>query len=71
MLPEKRKKMGKTPYTTKQIDTLLKTSKNLTYRALINFMASSGVRVGAFEELKIKDVYTPDFDSQGCKAVLV
>jgi len=71
MLPEKRKKMGKTPYTTKQIDTLLKTSKNLTYRALINFMSASGVRVGAFEELKIKDVYTPDFDSQGCKAVLV
>ena len=71
MLPEKRKKMGKTPYTTKQIDTLLKTSKNLTYRALINFMSASGVRVGSFEELKIKDVYTPDFDSQGCKAVLV
>ncbi|MDC4229919.1 MAG: site-specific integrase [Nitrosopumilus sp.] len=71
MLPEKRKKMGKTPYTTKQIDTLLKTSKNLTYRALINFMSASGVRVGAFEELKIKDVYTPDFDSHGCKAVLV
>jgi len=71
MLPEKRKKAGGKPYTTKQIDTLLKTSKNLTYRALINFMSASGVRVGAFEELRIKDVFTPDFDSQGCKAVLV
>jgi len=71
MLPEKRKKAGNKPYTTKQIDTLLKTSKNLTYRALINFMSASGVRVGAFEELRIKDVFTPDFDSQGCKVVLV
>ncbi|MBT6194766.1 MAG: site-specific integrase, partial [Nitrosopumilus sp.] len=71
MLPEKRKKKGKIPYTTEQVDTLLKTSKNLTYRALINFMAASGVRVGSFEEFKIKDIFTPDFDSQGCKAVLV
>ena len=71
MLPEKRKKMGYKPYTTEQIDTLLKTSKNLTYRALIHFMSASGCRVGAFEELRIKDVFTPDFDSQGCKAVLV
>ena len=71
MLPEKRKKMGKTPYTTKQIDTLLKTSKNLTYRALINFMSASGVRVGSFEELKIRDVKLSGFEMHGCKAVLV
>ena len=71
MIPEKIKNQGGKPYTTKEVEILVNSSKTLGYRAIIHFMSSSGVRAGAFEELKIKDVFTPDFDSHGCKAVLV
>ncbi len=71
MIPEKRKNAGGKPYTTKQVEILVNSSKTLGYRAIIHFMASSGVRVGAFEELKIKDVVKPSFESYGCKSVLV
>jgi integrase len=71
MIPEKRKNTGGKPYTTKQVEILVNSSKTLGYRAIIHFMSASGVRAGAFEELRIKDVFTPDFDSHGCKAVLV
>jgi len=71
MIPEKRKNTGGKPYTTKQVEILVNSTKTLGYRAIIHFMSASGVRVGAFEELRIKDVFTPDFDSHGCKAVLV
>lgn len=71
MIPEKRKNQGGKPYTTKEVEILVNSSKTLGYRAIIHFMSASGVRAGAFEELKIKDVFTPDFDSHGCKAVLV
>jgi len=71
MIPEKKKKTGGKPYTTKQVDILLKSCKTLGYRAIIHFMSASGVRVGAFEELKIKDVKVSGFEMHGCKAVLV
>jgi len=71
MIPEKRKNTGGKPYTTKQVEILVNSTKTLGYRAIIHFMSASGVRVGAFEELRIKDVFTPDFDSHGCKVVLV
>ena len=71
MIPEKRKNSGGKPYTTKEVEILVNSSKTLGYRAIIHFMSASGVRAGAFEELKIKDVFTPNFDSHGCKAVLV
>ena len=71
MIPEKKKKTGGKPYTTKQVEILLNSCKTLGYRAIIHFMSASGVRVGAFEELKIRDVKLSGFEMHGCKAVLV
>ena len=71
MLPEKRKATGQVPYTTKQVQVLLKYSKNPKFRALIHIMSASGIRVGAFIEMKVKDVTTTDFEMHGCKSVLV
>ncbi len=68
MLPEKRKATGQVPYTTKQVQVLLKYSKNPKFRALIHIMCASGVRVGAFQELKLKHIQDM---SNGCKSVLV
>ncbi|MEK0367972.1 MAG: hypothetical protein QQN45_08600, partial [Nitrosopumilus sp.] len=53
MLPEKTKPMGDKAYTTEQIQILLNGTSHLTYKALINFMCSSGVRAGSFQELKM------------------
>lgn len=68
MIPEKTKSTGDRPYTTKEIEILVKSSKTLRYKALMQFMASSGVRVGCFEELKMK--HLKDM-TNGCKSVLV
>ena len=68
MLPEKTKPSGDKAYSTEQIQILLKNTTNLEYRALIHFMAASGVRVGSFEEMKIK--HLKDM-SNGCKSVKV
>ena len=68
MLPEKTKPTGNVAYSTEQIQILLKNTANLEYRALINFLSASGVRIGCIEELKIKDLEDmPD----GCKSVKV
>jgi len=71
MMPEKRKATGQVPYTTKQVQVLLKYAKNPKFRALIHMMSASGIRVGAFTEMKVKDVTTNDFEMHGCKSVLV
>ena len=56
MLPERKKALGDKPYTTEQIRIILKNTSNLKFRAIVSFMASSGVRAGSFEELRIKDL---------------
>ena len=56
MIPERNKPSGDKAYTTEQIQILLKNTINLEYKSLIHFMSASGVRVGSFEELKIKDL---------------
>jgi len=68
MIPEKTKPAGDTAYTTPQIQILLKNTTHLQYIAIIHFLASSGVRVGALEELRIKDLTEM---SNGCKSVKV
>lgn len=68
MLPERKKITGDKAYTTEQIQTLLSGTSNLQYKALIHFMASSGVRVGSFEELKM--IHLKDMPN-GCKSVKV
>ena len=68
LLPEKKKISGDMPYTTKQVRDILNQTSNPKFRAVIHFMASSGVRVGSFVEMKIKDL--EDFKN-GCKSVKV
>ena len=68
MLPEKTKPSGNQPYSTEQLQILLKNTAYPEYKALIHFMSASGVRVGCFEELKIKDLSDM---SNGCKSVKV
>ena len=68
MYPEQKKPMGDKPYTTEQVKQILKHTTNTKYRAIINFMSASGVRIGSFEELRVKDV--KDFKN-GSKSVLV
>jgi len=68
MLPEKTKPSGNQPYSTEQLQILLKNTAYPEYKALIHFMSASGVRVGCFEELKIKDL--SDMPN-GCKSVKV
>ena len=68
MLPEKSKPTGDMAYSTEQIQVLLKNTAYTEYRALIHFLSASGVRVGCFEELKIKDL--TDMPN-GCKCVKV
>jgi len=68
MFPEKKKNSGGTAYTTEQIQILLQNTIYLEYKALIHFMASSGVRVGCFEEMRLRDLSDMPND---CKSVTV
>ena len=67
MLKEERKSGNDKPYSRQDISELLENIKNITHKAVILFLASSGCRVGAIAELRLKDV--TDFDN--CKCVKV
>ena len=68
MLPEKKKLTGEKPYQTKDIQIMLKSIPTLKFKCIIHFLAASGVRIGALEELKLKHIRDM---SNGCKSVLV
>ncbi len=68
MFPAKEKKTGRKPYTTKDVQKILAVAKDLRRRALVLFLASSGVRIGAIPELKVKHLTDLPL---GCKGVLV
>jgi len=68
LLPEKKKTVGDNPYTTEQVKEILKHTSNPKFRAIIHFLASSGVRVGSFVEMRVRDL--EDF-KDGCKSVKV
>ena len=68
LLPKQGKKSGGKPYTTEQVQTIISRETKLRNRALIHCMASSGMRVGGFPDLKLKDIV--DF-KDGCKKVTV
>jgi len=67
MLREERKSGNDKPYSRKDISTLLENVKNITHKAVILFLASSGCRVGAISELRLKDVT----DMGNCKCIKV
>lgn len=56
MIPEKTKSFNDKPYTTEQIKSILEHTGNIKFKAMINFMSASGVRIGSFEEMRIKDL---------------
>ena len=66
LLPERKKSMSDKPYSTEQIRQILKNTSNLKYRAMIHLMSNAGVRVGSFEELRMKDIQ--DY-KDGCKSI--
>jgi len=69
MKPERKKLRGDKPYTTQDLQIILKhVSKSPLWTSLIHFISSSGVRDGFSEELRIKDL--GDMPN-GCKSVKV
>jgi len=68
MLPERKKSTGDKPYTTKDIQIMLRAIPNLKFRCIMHFLAASGMRIGAFEELKLKHIQDMP---NGCKSLLV
>ncbi len=68
LLPPQKKKSGGKAYTTEQVRKILQFTPDLRNKAIIHFVAASGVRVGALPELQIKSVgEMPD----GCKSITV
>ena len=68
MYPAKEVQSGQEAYTTEQVRTLLDNTVSKKIKAIIHFMASSGIRVGALQELRLKHI---EDMPNGCKSVLV
>ena len=68
LLPQKVKRTGKLAYTTKDVQDMLSIAKNIRTRALILFLASTGVRVGAIRGLQMKHIKDMP---HGCKAFCI
>lgn len=68
LIPARVKKSGERGYTTQEIQKMLQFSIDLRTKAIIHFMAASGIRVGAFDGMKIKHLIEMPL---GCKAILV
>ena len=68
LFPAKEKKTGRKPYTTKEVQKILAVAKDLRSRALVLFLASSGVRIGAIPDLRVSHLVDLPLS---CKGVLV
>ncbi len=68
LLPPQKKKSGRKAYTTEQVRKILEFTPDLRNKAIIHFIAASGVRIGALPEFQIKDVNEIQND---CKSVTV
>ena len=62
------KKQGYKAWSTEDVKKMLDATKSLRNRAIIHFMASTGVRIGAFDGLVME--HLTDLED-GCKAVLI
>ncbi len=67
MFPVKTKSSGGQPWTTDEIRTMLQMTTSLRNKAVIHFLASTGCRVGAIENLRLKCVSDV---GDNCKSVL-
>ena len=68
LVPKQGKKSGGMPYTTKQVAKTISNESQIRNKALIHCLAAGGMRVGAFPELKLKDIV--DY-KDGCKMIRV
>lgn len=66
--PQKIKKSGRKPYTTQQIKQLIDSQTSIRNKAIIHFVASSGIRIGVLVDLKVRNLLDMPL---GCKAVCV
>lgn len=65
--PAKVKKTGGEAWLTDEINRMLLFTSELRTKTLIHFIASSGIRIGALEDLKMKHVV----QIEDCKSILV
>ena len=69
MKPEKKKLTGDMPYKTEDIQKMLRVvGKNIKFRCVVHIISASGMRIGAFEELRLKNIQDMH---NGCKSILV
>ena len=68
LLPPQKKKSGRRAYTTEQVRKILEFTPDLRNKAIIHFVAASGVRIGALPELQIRSV---DDMPGGCKSIII
>ena len=68
LYPTKVKTSGASAYSTADIKKMLDMTPNIRNKALIHFLSSTGVRVGAIPELKLKHIRDMPLD---CKSILV
>jgi len=68
MFPAKEIQSGREAYTTNQVRSLIENTTSSKIKAIIHFMASSGVRIGALHDLRLKHI---EDMPNGCKSVLV
>lgn len=65
--PARVKKTGGEAWLTDEIDSMISFSSELRTKTLIHFLASTGIRIGALEDLKMKHI----IQIEDCKSVLV
>ena len=67
LFPAKIKVSGDQPYTTEDIENMLLVTPQLRNKAILHFLASTGCRVGALLDLKIRHLNS----IENCKSVLI
>ena len=68
LYPAKIKRSGNSAYQTKDVKLMLEVTPQIRNKTLIHFLASSGVRVGAVEDLQLRHIRDMPL---GCKMVLI
>ena len=68
LYPLKIKISGSSAYTTEEVRKMLDCTNQLRNKAIIHFIASTGVRVGAIPELKLNHIRDMPLD---CKSILI
>jgi len=67
LLPPSTKRTGSKAYTTEQVQKILEYETKIRNKAIIHFIAASGVRIGALPDLKVKHIR----NIENCKLVIV